>query len=538
MYGLAPMNTRTFILAVSTLLAACGVADDPVSGPETRSQALCDSQTANVLLDSDLDGMAYSVRGCDELVGDMLITGVETLPELPTLNISGTLYIRDTQLTDLSGLTSLQSVGGLVIEGNPDLTTIDLNIETVGDVSIRDNERLSTVELNSLTTVGDIHIRGNTPLAVFESSMTQVTGDFRIIRQAALSELSLDSLGEIQGTLELNGLTTLGMLNGFTALTTVGGDLLIMSNQTMTSIQFDSLETVGGSFGIAYHPLLSSIVGLGSLEQVGGTLALHNSPNLASFVGLENVSSVGSFAVSRTGAATMTGLSSLTTISNVLILDQLPLTVDDFQPLNATNIPEIYLTDLESIQTIAPLTPAEDGYLEIGGLSGLDSLSQLTTVRLRNLHIHRSQGFDFVDMANLEYVYDLEMQNLTGLDRVGLPALTSANSIDFSGNRPLTNLSGFDALTTVNNDFYINYNSQLTSLAGLENLRDVGDLFRVENDDNLTSVSQVTLNDAGRVWIRLNNDLAPCEVTEFLARMANQPGSTRTDGNTGTGVCQ
>lgn len=106
--------------------------------------------------------------------GDYIIDENNTSGDIAAVSgcteISGKLTIRNTTLTNLSGLENLTSVGKyLVISFNYSLTSLTglENLTSVGeDLGIIYNTSLTSLtELNNLTTVGELQIRGNAALA-------------------------------------------------------------------------------------------------------------------------------------------------------------------------------------------------------------------------------------------------------------------------------------------------------------------------------------------------------------------------------------
>jgi hypothetical protein len=157
--------------------------------------------------------------------------------------VTGNLIIRNTALTNLSGLDSLTSVGGyLAIQNNGVLTSLSAlsNLNSVGGwLDIYNNEALTSLTgLNNLTSVdGDLEIEEN---------------DF------------------------------LSSLNALSKLTSVGGELWIESNAPLTSLTgLENLTSVGGNIGIESNASLTNLCGLYNVNVAGDNLWIYYNPVLS-----------------------------------------------------------------------------------------------------------------------------------------------------------------------------------------------------------------------------------------------------------------
>jgi hypothetical protein len=258
--------------------------------------------------------------------GDFEIQRVDDLAGYT--GITGSLTIRETNLTSLAWLSSLKFVGGnLNIEYNPALTSLT-GLEGLtsisGNLSIWDNSTLTTLAaLESLTTVqGNLVIRDNPSLSDLTGleSLIAIGGGLFIIENTVLASLNkLNSLTSIGGWLSISSTRALVNLVGLEGLTSVGGYLEINNNYALTSLTgLDNLNSVGGlvisgyngvlenltgldglvsvinEVDIRYNTALVSLVGLDNLESIGGDLKIRYNDNLASLIGLGKLDSIGS----------------------------------------------------------------------------------------------------------------------------------------------------------------------------------------------------------------------------------------------------
>ena len=529
-------------MALSTLVS-CGDMTDPTQTQATqvRRQALCDSQTTNVLLDTQDKVLSYGARGCTELNGDLMITGaVTSIPAFPTTTLNGRLIIRDSQLEDLGALAQLQVVGDLLVESNARLTTVDLPSATqVGHLHAFDNNTLQSISFGSATSLGGFDVHNNLPLtAIRAESATLVDGNLRIHDQPSLVTLAFDQTAELTGSLDLHNLASFADFGGFANLATLGKDLTLSKLPSLQGLAgLETIETVGGRLGIRANAQLASVEGLSGLTTVGGMLAIVENPNLMALTGLESLTTAQDLVIARLPIPDFAPLSSVT-VSDWLRLEELTPTVQDLS-VWSFRVRNLALVDVSFLDFLNGPQVQNGGTVRIGQCDNFDDLSSLTGITdLTELYVYNSDRFDFVGITGLESVSRLEISQNARLVAINLPALQQAGLFELVGNGMLTSPVGLGAFERTTWGLEIRYNATMTSLAGLESLIVVGSTLRVENNARLTSLDDVTLNDAGRVQIRNNEMLAACQADTFVARMANAPNSVSNYGNNGTGVCQ
>jgi|FLOH01.1.fsa_nt_gi hypothetical protein len=104
------------------------------------------------------------------------------------------------------------------------------------------------------------------------SSLTTVGGDLQIYNIYGLANLNgLSSLSSVGGNLWFNGNFLLSNLNGLSSLTTVGGDVQIWTNRGLLNLNgLSSLTSVGGKLFIQNNFVLSVFCGLYPLINRGG----------------------------------------------------------------------------------------------------------------------------------------------------------------------------------------------------------------------------------------------------------------------------
>jgi hypothetical protein len=256
-----------------------------------------------------------------------LLASLEGLENLETVQ-AGLSISTNSALDDLGALAGLRSVGGMLgIQANGKLLHIDTfeSLEEVGSLRIDNNHRLNSVSLGRLTTIAeDLEITGNEGLeAVIDlGNLEALPGTLFIEDNKKLADLSglagLRSAGavvlannylltDLQGLRNLETLTgrdggdclevdrnaSLVDLSDLSALRSVGCDLSIQENLSLTQIGLEALETISGNLEVLSNPLLGSLAGLEGLGTIGSDLTIQDNTVLSSVSALRNLDAVG-----------------------------------------------------------------------------------------------------------------------------------------------------------------------------------------------------------------------------------------------------
>lgn len=136
---------------------------------------------------------------------------------------------------------------------------------------------------------------------------------------------------EIEGSVEIQG-NDIVTLSGLNNISSIGGDLLIFYNPSLTSLSgLDDLSFVGGNLSIGdrnfsgqpWNPVLSSIVALSNLTTVGGDLEIYNNNSLSSLNGLTSLNSVGGALIigGNNQLSNLAGLGNLESVGGSVLID-------------------------------------------------------------------------------------------------------------------------------------------------------------------------------------------------------------------------
>jgi hypothetical protein len=201
----------------------------------------------------------------------------------------------------------------------------------VGDYVI-----LNSNDMNALS--GFTEVSGNltigsrpydsTPGTTFENltgleSLTSVGGDLYIADNLSLTSLSgLDNLNSVGGNFQIQTNYQLISLSGLEKLTSVDSYMRISSNYLLTSLSgLEKLTSVGGFLDISSNGDLTSLNGLNNLTSIGGSLDIWDNYELPSLSGLEKLTSIGGdLHIDNNNVLTsLNALESLTTIGGLRI---------------------------------------------------------------------------------------------------------------------------------------------------------------------------------------------------------------------------
>lgn len=215
--------------------------------------------------------------GCTAVTGDFKIEApsVISLAGLGGLTrVGGDLVVKNSVgLTSLDGLNSVTSVGGLIIDGNPALSS------------------LAALAAIQAPKVRLILISRNPKLANLDGlgGMTGVDWDLNLDRNGALTTITALKVTSVGGSLRLSDNPSLKTLDGLSSLTTVGDGVYITRNSALTSLRgLGALTAVGGVLGFSGNAELRSLDGLGTLASTG-SIYIDGNPRLATLKGMDGL---------------------------------------------------------------------------------------------------------------------------------------------------------------------------------------------------------------------------------------------------------
>lgn len=375
----------------------------------------------------NLDGLSAltSVAGVLYIQENPVLNNVDGLSALAT--VSGTLLIkRNAQLTHLDGLSSLTSLGGLTIQENSLLTNVN--------------------GLSSLTDVkGEVYIGFNDALTNLDG-MSSLSSARNIRIFAPVKNVDfLSRINSLSGYLYIGG-NALSNINGLSALTRVGGELVIQSTNVLTNVD-----------------------GLSSLTSAGA-LVLASNHALADVDGLSALSSVGALTIQDNWVLTnLDALSAITNLSHLRILSN------------------FMLSDLSGLSALSSVTgnvqiALNDELVDLDGLSALTNVSGDLEIRLNNA-MKNVDGLSLLSIVGgkLWIAYNATLTNLNGLY-----ALQTVHELNVDNNPSLADCLGLATLVDPIDDY------QPGPGPGPAGIPDITDVLNFENNlDGCNSVPEI-----------------------------------------------
>ena len=171
----------------------------------------------------------------------------------------------------------------------------------------------------------------------------------------------------IEGEVIINGVNITN-LYGLNAITSIGGALAIVINDSLTTLGgLENLLSIGADLTIFNNPVLNSLTGLAKLTSVGGNLVVYTNDNLPDLTGLDSLVCVGGDLQINTSNAliNLNGLKSLTSIGGGLGLWDNPI-----------------LSDLNALEGLTSI----NGSIELSNNNSLTTLKGLDNLMAESIH--------------------------------------------------------------------------------------------------------------------------------------------------------
>jgi len=363
------------------------------------------------------------------------------------INLSTRLTVSGSDITNLLGLSQLESVDDLYIIDNPQLTSLAglENLTNVDDeLRIHENPVLSNLSgVSNLNTCAEINIE-NCP---------------------GISSLPNYNTLNTLGTLRITNNNGLFNMNGLENLTTLS-EIIIINNDNL--LNFEGLEGITeiDNFDISSNIGIQNFNGLQNVNSIL-TFRVANNHSIVDFTGLENVEEILSF-----------------DISNNDLLS------------NFNGLQEVTITGAEFSESFIKLN---DNLTSISGF--IDTFEQPTKLRItNNLALSNLSGFisnpSPIALQELTIDANDSLINLEGLDTISeindlliiagngsLENLTGLQTIFFNGgevgiilNPALTTLGELAATGSTVSDLTVRLNDNLQNILGMENIEQVTNL--------------------------------------------------------------
>ena len=387
--------------------------------------------------------------------------------------------------------------------------------EIEGDVTIGENYVITDItNLNGLSVLNSI------------GGSLIIGGSYPWVNPVLISLSGLDNVTSVGGNLWIRENAALTSLTGLDNVTSIGGWLSIFNNVLLTNlIGLDNVTSIGGGVQISSHNALTSLSGLESLTSIGGGLHISGNLALTSLSGLDNVTSIGGklYIYYNNALTSLSGLENIDagSITNLYIHENNTLSTCEVQSICD------YLVSPNGAVGIHSNASGCNNPVEVANACGftLSCLPYGNYYFLSQADIDNFQTY-YPNCTELEGSVTIEGDDIANLNGLNI-VTTIGGDIMMHHNDALTSLSGLDNVTSIGGKLYIYYNNALTSLSGLENLTSIGGELRVWGNSVLISLMGIDNIDAGSIFhltIRENYALFTCEVQSICDYLANPSG--------------
>ncbi|MDR6966704.1 hypothetical protein J2X31_000702 [Flavobacterium arsenatis] len=411
------------------------------------------------------------------------------------------------------------------------------------------------------------------------------SGTLTLNSQQAVDEFVINYPGctEFTGTLQISG-SDISDLSPLSSITSIVGGLRLWNNPSLTSLQgLHNITNIGGNLELtgSNFPIVN-LDGLQNLQTIGGMLLVQHLQNLTSVQGLSNLSTVGdSFHVDNINDADFTSISlpnltnvgrfNLRNCSNLITIDFVNLETvgTSFHLYSNENIVTANFPALEQVgANLISEFQINSGILEVFQEINLENIdfSSLHTIKgridfiqnnelmdlgfqnlatvLRAIRINVNPALTSIDglsglsgtLTNLSII-GTNISNLDALENITAIGTGTTGDLIINDNPLLTDISGLNAITTINRNLEIHNNDALVNLNGLNAVSSInyGYLSIQENAvleeiDGLQNLTSVGLSGNAEGILIINN--TALEHLDGLASLASLKGSFTLRNNT------
>lgn len=386
----------------------------------------------------------------------------------------------------------------------------------MGDVFINGSDISSLSGLSSINTIdGSLIIRYANELTNLSGldSLRTINGEFYIFNNNSLQDLTgLEMIDSLPDNLSIKDNQILSDLSGLNNLKKIGTNLIVKNNDSLRSIQ--ALSALNSVFAvkISDNYLLENLEGLENIDSIEGFIIANNNSKLESLNGIQNLESIGGISVYQNYS-----LRSLANFNNIDSLAIDLFIVDNYNLLK--------LDGLHRIKKVKGKLTIENNF-NLESLQGLDSLEIIGShMEIRGI----PNITNFSHLENLKEIggsiYITGNNNLSDLN--GMQNITTCESMYISGNHNLKRLTGINNITKINGDLTISNNSKLNDISAFLHVKSLnGDLTIRYNDSlirlfGLDSISHSSIN---KITVTNNKALSSCSVKSICDYLAMPNG--------------
>lgn len=383
----------------------------------------------------------------------------------------------------------------------------------------------------------------------------EIEGDI-VINNTEIANLDgLNMLTNINGNLDIFFNLELSSLSGLNSLITIGGRLSIESTNCINLTGLNNLQTIGDKLRIAHNEELVDLGGLENLTSIGGNLSIYANDELISLAGIDNLDQIGhNLQIEWNRFLTdLSALSQLNTIGGHLIIDENNSlsSLDGLDQINPQSIDQLAIfrnpsLSQCSVESLCSYLLAPNASVIIfENASGCQNPAEIANACGNSL--------DCLPYGNYFVCFQQEADNfftnypgcqdlkgcltIRGIDITDLSGLNGISSIENDLNihlcYSLTHLNGLETLQHIGRNLSIgfygaNNNIALESLLGLNGLLSIGGELGVRFNESLESLSgidNISPNSISHISIEGNPLLSACAVESVCDYLIDYNGS-------------
>ena len=430
--------------------------------------------------------------------------------------VTGTLTIQGGEVTDLGGIVALKKVGALSVSQTPVKNLGGLaELEVIGSLGLYNNNQLALAnfpKLTGKTMEGGLYLNGNLSLVgltlpTIENLATNSSAYILINNNPLLKTLSIPKLKSVDKCqrIEIVG-TALENLNTFSnASGTLGTwGLRIDDNDELTSVSGLSKIISTGRLTVTGCAKLTSLAGVNIPTDMGDWVQITTNPLLTDISAVTNkLKTVGDFTVSNNNLIEQINSPLLESAKSVVTENNIANKQMSFPKLKIC--PSVVVTNIPKLASFNMDVLEEVSWLYING--GNSAQQALTAIDLPQL-----KTCTYFHLLNLASVTNLDgFNNLTTVSP-GYFTISNAN-IDGASVK-LKTINGFNKLTSVTAALDLSgasgagLSGALTTIKGFQQLTSVGTFAvagsKLDDISGFKSLTTITAN-AGIASTALKN---------------------------------
>ena len=498
--------------------------------------------TGNLYCDDDVEN--FEMKNLKTIDGGIYCNGLYflesiSLPNLETINkTSSTIKIDDADRSISIGLVNCYALhtidmpklkstqGQIFLKGNSELDTMNFDsLVSAGTFTVRGN-KFKNIRIDNLTNLIQLAINDELTLESVEfESLTNITYGVYFYNNPNLKTIIANSLTSTGERMNIYDNTKLENIQ-FKGLKTINEHLLLLNLNSLTSISFDSLEKItgkgnryhlftgGGSYYENYHYISLEINSCNSLEEVSfpSLESLNESINISdnpllNRLTIPKLQTIGTSLYITNNGLTEINMPALTSVKRLFrIFNENKLTTIEFPSLNEiTSFTQIYNNTLLETILFDKLTTTKDR------VSIYDN-AELKTILFNKL-VSAKERIEIYDNPTL---HTIKMNSLITIDNLfrlnNLPKLTT---LEMEKLKSINNSTYLYGLFTGGGSYYENYHyisleiNQCNSLEvlSLPSVTSFSAGFYIRNNTKLHTISMPVINSTGSTPNITNNGL-------------------------------